>query len=506
MKHDINYITIWENEWDPDNIDKFLTKISKFDINTVVFDIRWGHHELSEGNFDFSHMHNICEKLVEYGFKLMPLISIFYCPDWVYDKYPDIVEINESLGARGADHKGVSCAYEKSSQLALDFIDQCVGGLESYRKHITAISVSWNNEHETKFTQTHNLFRPYEKPAQEKFRSFIQKKNDSVKYWNDRWHTSYDSISDIVLPKFSVDPPKQIEQFKEMGQYLFDCYAFRRSLLVSVYRGCCERIKSHRYKTWLHFGEMFTSVDAIYQGDVVFDMITEDWLDMVVVDSNLSKLGAEENDSFVAYIIVSACMQYDKQVIFELAVEREKSIDGYLQSIKYAKAKNLNGVGFTNIIQNADFANQPEKILVALDEKESTIRLLDSRWHNRLLLIHPICGSFVLRQRQHTIGSDYVDPVQDCLMEEVKSWYDRGYDVNIIGDPKRLKSINPNAFNEILFLEPLALLSSDEKNISDFVERLPSNKPYHVKKLDSKFFEHQTGFDGKPLKFLDLKK
>ena len=178
-----------------------------------------------------------------------------------------------------------------------------------------------------------------------------------------------------------------------------------------------------------------------------------------------------------------------------------------MQGIKYAKKKNLHGIGITNIIQNSDFSEYPEKILIALNEDKalSTRNLCDSRWQNRILLIYPISGSLVLMKSQKQFStSSYVDPIQDYLMEEVKSWYDRGYDVNIIGDPSRLKTINPNAFNEILFLEPLALLSSDEKNISNFVQKLSSDKPYHVKKLDSKFFEHQNGFDGKPLKFFDL--
>lgn len=504
----LNYITIWENEWHEDTIDIFLEKIRDHNICTIVFDIRWGNHELVEGEFDFSKTHEICKKIVKYGFKLMPLISIYYCPNWLYTKCESVIEHNETLGKVGPEKSGVSCVSKLTRKLALKFTEKSLQEINQYRENILSVSVSWNNEHETKFTQTHDLFRPYEEVAQEKFRSLVQNKNKSIEYWNSRWNTSYNSISDIELPIMRGLPQSDaFNRFKEDGQFIFDFYEFRRCLLIDIYGEHCRKIQSHGFQTWLHFGEMFTVVDAIYQGDVVFDMMSKNWLDVVVIDSNLSKIGKEENDPFVVYIIVSACMQYDKQVIFELAVEREKSISGYLQGIKYAKKKNLDGIGITNIIQNSDFSEHPEKILIALDEDKdlSTTNLFDSRWQNRILLIHPIRGSLVLmRSQKHFSTSPYVDPIQDYLMEEVKSWYDRGYDVNIIGDPSRLKTINPNAFNEILFLEPLALLSSDEKNISDFVERLPSDKPYHVKKLDSKFFEHQTGFDGKPLKFLDL--
>ncbi len=497
MKHNINYITIWENEWNSVYADEFLIKAANSDINTVAFDMRWHKHETNEGNFDFSHTQDRCDKLIEHGFKLMPLISIFYCPNWVHEKYPDIVELNETFGAIGSGHKGVSSAYEKSLPLALNFIDKCIDALECYRQDITAISVSWNNEHETKFTQTHDLFRPYEKSAQEKFRLFIEKKNSSIKYWNDRWNTSFDCFAEVTLPTLRCENKKQIEQFQLQGQFIFDFYAFRRFLLVNIYQGCCERIKSHQYKTWLHFGEIFTCIDAIYQGDVVFDMITENWLDIVVIDSNLSKIGVETNDPFVSYVIVSACQQYDKPVIFEVAVERDKSIEVYKESILWAQKKNVDGLGYTNIIQNSSLATEPEKILLSLgmDGVEST---------KHLLLIHPIRGCGVLRQRQHIVGAISVDPVQDYLMGEVKHWYDRGFNVDIIGDPSLLNKINQDVYNEIVYLEPLALLSVEKKHISDFVERLPSDKPYYHKKLDRAFFEHQTGFDGEPLEFLSF--
>ncbi|ABG53420.1 hypothetical protein Tery_4433 [Trichodesmium erythraeum IMS101] len=497
MKHNINYITIWENEWNSVYADEFLIKAANSDINTVAFDMRWHKHETNEGNFDFSHTQDRCDKLIEHGFKLMPLISIFYCPNWVHEKYPDIVELNETFGAIGSGHKGVSSAYEKSLPLALNFIDKCIDALECYRQDITAISVSWNNEHETKFTQTHDLFRPYEKSAQEKFRLFIEKKNSSIKYWNDRWNTSFDCFAEVTLPTLRCENKKQIEQFQLQGQFIFDFYAFRRFLLVNIYQGCCERIKSHQYKTWLHFGEIFTCIDAIYQGDVVFDMITENWLDIVVIDSNLSKIGVETNDPFVSYVIVSACQQYDKPVIFEVAVERDKSIEVYKESILWAQKKNVDGLGHTNFMNRKKFhcLFQNSSLAAGMDGVEST---------KHLLLIHPIRGCGVLRQRQHIVGAISVDPVQDYLMGEVKHWYDRGFNVDIIGDPLLLNKINQDVYNEIVYLEPLALLSVDKKHISDFVERLPSDKPYYHKKLDRAFFEHQTGFDGEPLEFLSF--
>ena len=85
MKHNINYITIWENEWNSVYVDEFLIKAANSDINTVAFDMRWHKHETNEGNFDFSHTQDRCDKLIEHGFKLMPniIFSLNILIPWV---------------------------------------------------------------------------------------------------------------------------------------------------------------------------------------------------------------------------------------------------------------------------------------------------------------------------------------------------------------------------------------------------------------------------------------
>lgn len=56
MKYNINYIIIWENEWNLVYVDEFLIKVVNFDINIVVFDMWWYKYEINEGNFDFFYI------------------------------------------------------------------------------------------------------------------------------------------------------------------------------------------------------------------------------------------------------------------------------------------------------------------------------------------------------------------------------------------------------------------------------------------------------------------
>ena len=55
MKHNINYITIWENEWNSVYVDEFLIKAANSDINTVAFDMRWPHGVTSKLNGRYSN-------------------------------------------------------------------------------------------------------------------------------------------------------------------------------------------------------------------------------------------------------------------------------------------------------------------------------------------------------------------------------------------------------------------------------------------------------------------
>jgi len=285
---EIVYVTLWENEWDSGDVAQFLDNLTEAGVNTVAFDIRWGLHEPSENTFDFSSTQDICRRVTERGFRLMPLVSIYYGPGWIFEKYPDIVELDSK---QWSGQKNMSCAHPRSMPLALSFIGKCLEALDPYRDQITAISVSWNNEHETKFTQTHDRFRPYEPAANTKFEQYLSERNGSIEYWNKRWSKKFKSFGDAKPKLVNGAPTKdQIQQARIDGQYIFDLYAFRRELLIECYTACCRLIQSSGYQTWLHFGEMFSCVDAIYQGDIVFHMIDKEWLDIVVIDSNMSKL------------------------------------------------------------------------------------------------------------------------------------------------------------------------------------------------------------------------
>jgi len=503
LRESINFITFWEPAWkmltsnSPASINNLLNESCKSGVNTVCFDMRWLFHEEEEGKYNFSLTDEMCQEFIKHGFKLLPLLSIGFCPNWIFDKYPEIVEKDEgeTLGI-----KRINYCHKQSMSRALKYMNKCIEALEPYRGHIISVSVSWNNEHETKLTQTHNQFRPYDGPSQNRFRQFLKENNSCIEHWNDRWNSSFSSFNDIESPKIGGNPHnQQIKQFKDGGQFIFDFFAFRRCLLIDTYKQCCELIKSHGYSTWLHFCEIFTCIDAIYQSDILFYMIDKPWLDIVVMDSNLSKIGAEENSPFVSYITLSACKKYNKPILFELAFERIKSLEGYKQCLQYAADIGTDGLGYANITANAEILQTPEDILVTsgYDSK----RKQDSK---KIMVIYPISGCLILRQRQDHCGCTLVDPIQERILRETKYWYDLGYEVDIVGYPQHLDSTDYDLYHTIILLEPLGWSSLDIRSVSQFIKKMPSNTNFKCKKLEKKSFNHQEGFDGKPFRFLSI--
>jgi len=125
------------------------------------------------------------------------------------------------------------------------WVSTIISCVKKFYPHIKAVSVSWNNEHETKYTQTYDNFRSYDKETQSSFRKFLKSHNNSIGYWNSRWklpHPNYlgNSIRypyknfDQICQPLIGGPPGQMEQFKNGGQFIMDWYAFRRSILQEV--------------------------------------------------------------------------------------------------------------------------------------------------------------------------------------------------------------------------------------------------------------------------------
>lgn len=488
----MNYVTIWEPEWMnyQDSVLQSLQLLVNTSINTVVIDIRWQNYEKTENVFDFTQLHYMCTTITSMGFQIMPLISIYYCPQWIFGKSESAFELDEYQVQVAPKNPSMTDPVVRT--YAKLFMSKVLNELDSYRQNIISISVSWNNEHETKFTQTHDHFRSYEQSTQIAFRQFLSSINNNINHWNVRWNTNFTSFDDVNIPVVNGrQNNNQITQFYSAGQIYMDLFEFRRTVLIDVYKDCCDLIKTNNFSTWLHFGEIFTCVDAIYQGDIIYRMITESWLDIIAIDSNLSRIGIDTNDPFIAYIICTACKMYEKQVIFEMAFERDRGDDAYLQAIQYALNANVDGIGYTNFLNYTDISQY--------------LNLKRVRWGHQvdILIVYPITGCLVLRQRQDIVGGE-IDPVQEIILKEAKYWYSLGFQIDVIGDPLYLENINLAKYHTVVYLEPLAILSAELTSVYAFFRTIPRNIDVIIRRLDNNLFTHQNGYVNNILRFYSI--
>lgn len=493
----IRYITIWVTNKIP-NLEDYLKQLKNNGINTILFDIRWVNHEKKENEYNFEIIHTFCSTVIKNGFKIIPLISIYYCPQWIIKKYDSIREVNASLNKIGKP-TNISYCHVDSIKHSYLFTEKIINELEIYRKHILGISICWNNEHETKFTQTHDLFRPFDKSANDNFKDMLKKINSSIHFWNSRWDLNYSNFNEINLSDIYKGHYNNFgitTNSLEKNQQLYDFFYFRIKYLLKIYKIGCSLIKKYNYKTFLHFGEVFTSHDSIYQSDILFHMITEDWLDIVLIDTNMMCIDGLKKNNILGYILSSLCKQYNKEYIFELALERYSDTK---ESIKYAiQYSNNKHIGIANLI--AAPANEQEVLLKYI----KNIDQFDFKEKKKALLIYSITGSLALFGRQKDwYNSITNEPIHDFLIEEFSNLYNDNFDIDIIGDLKNLKNINLNFYCKVVFLETLVILSSERIILTKFTQKL-TNKDFTYVKLPKKYFGYLENFEKFPIELLDL--
>ena len=492
----IRYITIWVTDNIP-NLDDFFIKLLNSNINTILFDIRWGNHEHNENEYNFEIIHNFCTTVIKYGFKLLPLISLYFCPQWIVKKYDFIREVNSSLNKIGKP-TNISYCHTNSIKHSSLFIEKIIDELEIYRKHILGISICWNNEHETKFTQTHDLFRPFGKMANNNFKDMLKNINSSIHFWNSRWDLNYSNFNQINLSdiyKGHYNNFGVTTNTPEKNQQLYDFFHFRIKYLLKVYEIGCKLIKKYNYKTFLHFGEVFTSHDSIYQGDILFHMITKDWLYIVLIDTNMMSVDGSKKNNMLGYILSSLCKQYNKEYIFELALERYSDT---LESIKYAiQYSNNKNIGIANLLQIQD-----KEILFKYIKNIDSIVYKEEK--KKALLIYSITGSLALFGRQKDWYNCITnEPIHDFLMEEFSKLYNDNFDIDIIGDIKKLKDVNLNIYCKVVFLETVVIFSYEKFILTKFMQKL-SNKDFTYVKLSKKYFGYLDNFEKLPIELKEI--
>ena len=177
------------------------------------------------------------------------------------------------------------------------------------------MSPTFNNEFETRYSQTFGMMRDYSNSSVAAYKSWQVGKGLAP--------SNNESIDPPSLPcSTGCDPI--------VDQDAWQWLAFRENFLASRYMELCKIVKGsgrvrqndnlYNPDCLLHFGEMFSSTDAI-NSNLFFLLAKSEFVDHLVMDSNMALFGAPTSPSIVG-VLISTAHAYGKSVHYEAATER----------------------------------------------------------------------------------------------------------------------------------------------------------------------------------------
>lgn len=155
----------------------------------------WAKLEPREGEYDFSFMDEIIEKIGKNGGKVVLATPSGARPHWLADKYPEVLRVNENgdrihFGGRH-NHCYTSPIYRKKVKQINELLAQRYGNNE------TVVVWHLSNEYGG---------RCYCDLCQNAFREYLKKRYDNdihklnYAYWSTFWSHTYDSFEQIEAP------------------------------------------------------------------------------------------------------------------------------------------------------------------------------------------------------------------------------------------------------------------------------------------------------------------
>ena len=264
-------------------------------------------------NIDSFGKRDVLSTACELGFSLNIVITMREFPPWVDDD--TFFEIGRALNKEELKTKSPSVAHPKVWKLATDYVRTTSELLlEKYGKCIASISPSFNNEFETRYTQTFGQMRDYSSSSITAYKEFLIEKDLSS------------SVDSVIPPNFPSGPTCHPILDQDSHVWL----GFREEFLANRYIELCKMIKMtegratngnlYHPSCLLHIGEFFTSTDSL-NANLFFKLAKSEFVDHLVMDSNMALFGAPTSAS-IPGILVSVAQAYGKSIHYEAATER----------------------------------------------------------------------------------------------------------------------------------------------------------------------------------------
>lgn len=339
------YITLWlhqvhswmkgeSDEATKLKVESFIKDAKSAGFKEVMIDIPWSWTEReAQGDIrldTFAKTLSI-SAACELGLSLHVVLNMRELPPWfeqIAKEDKSIFEVasnGETCQQNTPEPATPSLAHPEVWKLIKSFVETTTEMLvDRYGECIASVSPTTNNEFETRYSQTNNKMRDYSAPNIELYKRWQVEKGFSS------------SIEESLdAPHYPCHPGCEARIEENDHKW----FGYREEFLAGKYIELCQIVKtakgntsSHHPDCLLHIGEIYTTTDNL-NSNLFFKLAQSEFVDHLVMDSNMALFGAPVNPSIVG-ILVSAAQSYGKSVHYEAATERILLCDesGALQS------------------------------------------------------------------------------------------------------------------------------------------------------------------------------
>lgn len=192
-------IAYYPEHWDESSWDKDLRRIQDMGVNTIrIGEFMWSLLEPREGEFDFSLLDKMIEKITSFGFKILLGTPTATFPVWVIKKYDNIMAVDEYGRQRKYGTRRQYCYNsEDYIRLSRTISEKMVS---RYRNNRNIIGIQIDNEigHEgSDFCQCDNCRMGFSEYLQKKYGT-VEKMNKIC--GNVFWGQNFIDFKDVEVP------------------------------------------------------------------------------------------------------------------------------------------------------------------------------------------------------------------------------------------------------------------------------------------------------------------
>lgn len=224
-------VAYYPEDWAVSEIDKDIEKMLSIGINVVrIGEFAWRKMEPRDGEFDFSWLHYVVDKLKSAGIGVVMGTPTATPPIWLTKKYPDMLV--ECKNGRVMQHSGRRHACSNHPEY-LKYSARIVEEMAKEFGDDEAI-IGWQIDNEIYLPNNEGCFC---KNCAEKYHNHLKNKFGTVEEMNKRlnlnlFSQAYDSFDEVPLPRDTWENPHLKQEFLvSSGQAVIDFVAMQAKIL-----------------------------------------------------------------------------------------------------------------------------------------------------------------------------------------------------------------------------------------------------------------------------------